>query len=62
MKYETIDILNEINSLRLEYPELESEVDEILDMYLREIENGNSKQQAAFLAKGLMYELIKQDK
>jgi hypothetical protein len=56
------DFLDEINSLRLEYPELEPEWDYILDICLTEIENGEKKKDVIFICRGLINNLIQEDK
>ena len=52
------EFLDNINSLKLEYPELETEWNYILDMCLTDIENGISKEKAIFMCEGLIKNLL----
>ena len=55
------EFLDNINSLKLEYPELETEWNYILDMCLTDIENGVSKEKAISMCEGLIKNLLLDD-
>lgn len=56
------EFLDEINSLILDYPENKQDFEEILDMCLKDIENGQSVNESIFIAKRFIWDLIKEDK
>lgn len=56
------EFLDEVNSLILEYPEHRGTLEEILDMCLKDMEEGDSKKEAIFRARQYLYALIKEDK
>jgi hypothetical protein len=56
------EFLDEINSLILDYPENKSDFEEILDMCLKDIENGEDRNHAISIAKSFIWQLIHEDK
>jgi len=56
------ELLDEINSLKLEYPEYAEEFEYILDMCLKDMEKGENKNKCIFIAKRLIWQVIQEDK